>query len=123
MKKQLLTSQSTKGSAQKKEELQNLKSQNKSYVATAKNWLSLSADQRSISEFSSKSKEQKNREENRYGVSMEDQSFSKRLLDDERNVLLDEINDIERSSMPGTMLPGVIEDHGEDLESQNLNKK
>ena len=54
---------------------------------------------------------------------MEDQSFSKRLLDDERNVLLDEINDIERSSMPGTMLPGVIEDHGEDLESQNLNKK
>ena len=123
MKKQLLTSQSTKGSAQKKEELQNLKSQNKSYVATAKNWLSLSADQRSISEFSSKSKEQKNREENRYGVSMEDQSFSKRLLDDERNVLLDEINDIERSSMPGTMLPGVIEDHREDLESQNLNKK
>ena len=123
MKKQLLTSQSTKGSAQKKEELQNLKIQNKSYVATAKNWLSLSADQRSISEFSSKSKEQKNREENRYGVSMEDQSFSKRLLDDERNVLLDEINDIERSSMPGTMLPGVIEDHGEDLESQNLNKK
>ena len=123
MKKQLLTSQSTKGSAQKKEELQNLKIQNKSYVATAKNWLSLSADQRSISEFSSKSKEQKNREDNRYGVSMEDQSFSKRLLDDERNVLLDEINDIERSSMPGTMLPGVIEDHGEDLESQNLNKK
>ena len=103
--------------------MKNLKSLSKSYVATAKNWLSLSADQRSNSEFSSKSKEQKNREENRYGVSMEDQSFSKRLLDDERNSLLDEINDIERSSLPGTMLPGVIEDHGEDLESQNMNKK
>ena len=58
--------------------------------------LSLSADYKSNKEFSSKSKEYKNREKNRYSVNMGDSSFTKRLLDDENNSLLDEIKDIEK---------------------------
>ena len=45
---------------------------------------------------------------------MGDSSFTKRLLEDERNSLLDEINDIEKQSFRGTMLPGVEEDKKED---------
>ena len=64
-----------------------MKNQNKSYAETAKSWLSRSVDKKSGNEYSSKSNEYKHREENKYSVKIGDSSFTKRLLEDDRNSL------------------------------------